>query len=227
MPSITAAIDAGHKITRECLQEMPPAALRQGTRRLPTALGPKRISVARLPVTGSEVFGRDEDIAFLNDAWEKQQVNIATVVAWGGVGKSTLINLWLRRMAAEVIVLRNSFLAGPSTDRARAGARLPPKNLLMRLSTGLEIRIHGSERRGRRAKGWRSLSRAVDCLALTLLGSYLTDAYNGDIRHRKEVSEHLARDVRQGAHARKVMESYQTWFGEGPEVSVLRMLVWC
>ena len=62
------------------------------------------------------------------------------------------------------------------------------------------------------------------CLALTLLGSYLTDAYNGDIRCRKEVSEHLAHDVRQGAHARKVMESYQTWFGEGPELSVLRML---
>jgi hypothetical protein len=30
------------------------------------------------------------------------------------------------------------------------------------------------------------------CLALTLLGSYLTDAYSGDIRRRKEVSEHLA-----------------------------------
>ena len=62
------------------------------------------------------------------------------------------------------------------------------------------------------------------CLALTLLGSYLTDAYNGDIRSRNEVSGHLAHDVRQGAHARKVMKSYQTWFGEGPELSVLRML---
>jgi len=56
------------------------------------------------------------------------------------------------------------------------------------------------------------------------LGSYLTDAYNGDIRYGKEVSEHLAHDVRQGAHARKVMESYQIWFGEGPDLSVLRML---
>src|ERR1700733_15344344 len=62
------------------------------------------------------------------------------------------------------------------------------------------------------------------CLALTLLGSYLPDAFNGDIRCRKEVSERLAHDVRQGVHARKVMESYQTWFGEGPELSVLRML---
>jgi hypothetical protein len=62
------------------------------------------------------------------------------------------------------------------------------------------------------------------CLALTLLGSYLTDAYNGDIRRREEVSARLAHDLRQGAHARKVMESYQTWFGEGPELSLLRML---
>ena len=62
------------------------------------------------------------------------------------------------------------------------------------------------------------------CLALTLLGSYLADAYNGDIRCRKEVSARLAHDMRQGLHARKVMESYQTWFGEGPELSVLRML---
>src|SRR6201981_2524871 len=65
---------------------------------------------------------------------------------------------------------------------------------------------------------------AGHCLALTLLGSYLTDAYNGDIRRRKEVSEHLAHDVRQGVPARIVMESYQAWFGKGPELSVLRML---
>ena len=62
------------------------------------------------------------------------------------------------------------------------------------------------------------------CLALTLLGSYLTDAYNGDIRLRKEVSLRLVHDVRQKVYARRVMESYQTWFGEGPELSVLRML---
>jgi len=61
-------------------------------------------------------------------------------------------------------------------------------------------------------------------LALTLLGSYLTDAYNGDIRCRKEVSERLTHDLREGVHARKVMESYENWFGEGPELSVLRML---
>ena len=62
------------------------------------------------------------------------------------------------------------------------------------------------------------------CLALTLLGSYLSDAYNGDIRCRKEVAGHLADDARQGTHAQKIMASYQSWFGEGPELSVLLML---
>ena len=38
------------------------------------------------------------------------------------------------------------------------------------------------------------------------------------------MSAHLAHDVRQGGHARNVIEFYQTWFGEGPELAVLRML---
>ena len=61
----------------------------------------RRSPLARLPVTGSDLFGREEDLAFLDDAWANPDVNIVTVVAWAGVGKSTLINHWLRRMAAE------------------------------------------------------------------------------------------------------------------------------
>jgi hypothetical protein len=34
-------------------------------------------------------------------AWANKDVNIVTIVAWAGVGKSTLVNHWLRRMAAE------------------------------------------------------------------------------------------------------------------------------
>ena len=37
-------------------------------------------------------------------------------------------------------------------------------------------------------------------------------------------SQNALRNVRHGAHARKVMGSYQTWLGEGPELAVLRML---
>src|ERR1700758_3528030 len=40
---------------------------------------PERISIARLPVTGIDLFGREEDIAFLDTAWVKEQVNIVTI----------------------------------------------------------------------------------------------------------------------------------------------------
>src|SRR4030095_541216 len=43
----------------------------------------------------------EEDVAFLNSAWAKPDVNLVVIVAWGGVGKSTLVNHWLRAMATE------------------------------------------------------------------------------------------------------------------------------
>jgi hypothetical protein len=101
MPTITGAIDARRRTTRQSLQKRPATASRVGTRKLPAKLGPKNISVARLPVTGSNVFGREEDMAFLDRAWANKDVNVVTIVAWAGVGKSTLVNHWLRRMAAE------------------------------------------------------------------------------------------------------------------------------
>ena len=65
------------------------------------APGPEKISIARLPVTGGDLFGREEDLAFLDAAWANPNVNVVTIAAWAGVGKSTLVNHWLRRMAAE------------------------------------------------------------------------------------------------------------------------------
>ena len=101
IPTITAAIDAERTITRQSLQKtlLPIRESELASRR--AILGPEKISVARLPVTGSDVFGREEDIAFLDNAWANQHVNVVTIVAWAGVGKSTLVNHWLRRMAAE------------------------------------------------------------------------------------------------------------------------------
>jgi hypothetical protein len=324
MPTITGQIEAGRRITRNGLHKVPPAASRTGTRKPPDRQGPKRISVARLPVTGSDLFGREEDIAFLDDAWGNKDANVVTIVAWAGVGKSTLVNHWLRRMAAEqycsaevvfgwsfyrqgtsggtlsadeffdaalpwfgdpdprlgtawekgerlakLVAHRRTLLVldgleplqnppGPQEGRLREPSLQALLRELAAFNTGLcvittrlpigDIADHEGTSALRRdleqlsgdagakllrtlgVKGHevelRSASEEFNghCLALTLLGSYLTDAYNGDIRFRHEVSDHLAHDVREGAHARKVMESYQTWFGEGLELSVLRML---
>src|SRR4029077_9244804 len=101
LPTITGAMDARRRITHQSLQKTPSSASCVGTRKPPTRLAPKKISVAKLPVTGSDVFGREEDIAFLDDAWANKDINVVTIVAWAGVGKSTLVNHWLRKMAAE------------------------------------------------------------------------------------------------------------------------------
>ena len=321
---ITDAIDTRRRITRQSLQKMPSAASPDATRKPRARIAPKKISVARLPVTGSDLFGREEDISFLDDAWANKDVNVVTIVAWAGVGKSTLVNHWLRRLAAkhyrsaEFVFGWSFYRQGSSGDTSSAdefldaalacfgdsdprlgtawekGERLaklvahrrtllvldgleplqnppgpqegrlrdPSLQALLRelaafnkglcvITTRLpvaDIAEHECTSALRRDlehlsnDAGASLIRALGvngdeaellnvsdefrghCLALTLLGSYLTDACHGDIRRREEVSAHLAHDVRQGFHARKVMESYQSWLGEGPELAVLRML---
>ena len=324
MLTITDSINAGRTIIHQGLHKMPANVSSVATNKPPARLGPDKISVARLPVTGSNVFGRDEDIAFLDGAWANQHVNVVTIVAWAGAGKSTLVNHWLRQMAvdnyrsAELVFGWSFYRQGSSRGASSAdefldaalnwfgdpdprlgtawekGERLakliahrrtllvldgleplqnppgsregrvrePPLQALLRelaafniglcvITTRLpvaDIADHEGTSALRReleqlssdagARLLRALGVTGDehtlrsasdefsghCLALTLLGSYLTDAYNGDIRCREEVSNRLAHDVRQGIHARKVMESYQSWFGEGPELQVLRIL---
>ena len=81
----------------------------------------------------------------------------------GGVGKSTLINHWLRRMAAqhdrsaELVFGWSFYRQGTSGDTSSADEFLDAA-----LSLGLVIQIQESELRGRRAKDWRSWWRIVE-----------------------------------------------------------------
>ena len=101
LPTITDAIDGGRTITYESLGHMPDARFCAVARKPPARLGPEKTSIARLPVTGSDLFGREEDLAFLDASWANPSVNVVTIVAWGGVGKSALVNHWLGAMAAQ------------------------------------------------------------------------------------------------------------------------------
>jgi len=42
-----------------------------------------KVSIARLPVTGSELFGREAEQEILDDAWANLNTNIVSFVAWG------------------------------------------------------------------------------------------------------------------------------------------------
>lgn len=60
-------------------------------------------------------------------------------------------------------------------------------------------------------------------LALTLLGRYLKVVHNGDIRKHGEIP-HVMDEQKQGAHARRVMESYERWLQGKPELDILRLM---
>ena len=60
-----------------------------------------KISLARLPVSGPDLFGRDAELKLLDDAWMNPNINIIAFVAWGGVGKTALVNHWVKKLMAR------------------------------------------------------------------------------------------------------------------------------
>ncbi|HLB72294.1 MAG TPA: hypothetical protein VJJ51_14720 [Candidatus Methanoperedens sp.] len=59
------------------------------------------VSLGKLPSTNPELFGREKELKILDEAWADPKTNIVSLVAWGGVGKTALVNTWLGRMRAD------------------------------------------------------------------------------------------------------------------------------
>jgi hypothetical protein len=59
-------------------------------------------------------------------------------------------------------------------------------------------------------------------LALTLLGTYLVDFCAADVRRRIEIPKLAVPEVRQGAHASRVIAAYDRMFVGKPEAAILR-----
>ena len=59
------------------------------------------ISTSTMPITNLEIFGRDGELQKLNSYWEDESINIVQLIAFGGVGKSTLTNRWLSELHAQ------------------------------------------------------------------------------------------------------------------------------
>jgi tetratricopeptide (TPR) repeat protein len=67
----------------------------------PSLASDEVISIAHLPSTGGELFGRQAELELLDNAWENPHTHIVSFVAWGGVGKTALVNHWLKRQMAH------------------------------------------------------------------------------------------------------------------------------
>jgi hypothetical protein len=105
----------------------PAAAATTGPAFIP--LDPEKISISRLPVTGPDLFGRETELKLLDDAWADPNTNIGAFVAWGGVGKTALVNHWLARMARDQYrgaerVYAWSFYSQDTSDKRAASADL-------------------------------------------------------------------------------------------------------
>ena len=62
---------------------------------------PEKVDINRMPVTGADLFGRRLELEVLDEAWESPDTHVVSLVAWGGVGKSTLVRRWLERLAGD------------------------------------------------------------------------------------------------------------------------------
>ncbi|MCX6580281.1 MAG: toll/interleukin-1 receptor domain-containing protein [Candidatus Aminicenantes bacterium] len=322
-----------------------------GNRKKPAVLSGAHISLYKLPVTGDRFVGREKELKILDDAWADGQTDILTLVAWGGVGKTALVNQWLNLMRTDNYrgaqkvygwsfysqgakscrdVARNVSTTtasadeffqetlqwfgdanpetGSTVDKGRRLARLARQEKTLLILDGLEPlqyppgEIHGfngklkdaglaaflkelacgcpgggGEKPGSGAqkvlcvittrepvtdllnrKGYgvkeiqlehlseeagkellKSLGVTIGsqkdfhdavteygghALALTLLGQYIANILDGDIRRRDEIVKSSKGKIKEGHHAQKVMEAYMHWLGNSPERDILYII---
>ena len=76
-----------------------------------------RVNISRLPSTSPLLFGRDEVLEQLDRAWDNPHCHILELVAFGGVGKTSLVNKWLRDWRSKTSAALPGFMPSPFTAR--------------------------------------------------------------------------------------------------------------
>ena len=296
-----------------------------------TVASQQRIAPSKLPTAPAELFGRDARLTALDTAWANPAIHVVTVVAWGGVGKTSLVGTWAAGLAAQDFDGADYFTwsfysqgtreqssasADPFIDAALRffgdedmadsprspwdkGARLaelvaarrtllvldglepmqhPPGPLrgelkddaLKALLRGLAARNPGlcvvttresvedlADFRSSTAPEWKLEHLSTEAgvtllqrlgvlgpedeleelvkevrghaLTLNLLGRFLHEAFEGDVRQRDRIDFSEVNESIQGGHAFRVMEAYERWFeSEGEaglrQLAILRLL---
>ncbi len=290
------------------------------------------ISLDRLPSTGAHLFGREKELTLLDAAWADNNTHIFSLVAWGGVGKTALVNQWLNQMerdhyrGAQKIfgwsfysqgategkqVSADEFFmetllwfgdadpqAGSAVDKGRRLARLVRQHKCLLILDGLEplqyppnevkgldgklkdqglaallkeLALGGGSQGGLCVISTRepitdlkqrlnyghqeiplehlsteagvlllkslgvTLGAPLDfqkavteygghALALTLLGLYIKNMHQGDIRRRDKIRQLNQLKKHEAFHAQHVMVAYERWFGESVERDILLLM---
>ena len=64
-------------------------------------LGERNIAPSRLRHVAQNLVGRDNDLYELDRAWNSSNVHVLSIVAWGGVGKTSLVAKWTANLAGK------------------------------------------------------------------------------------------------------------------------------
>ncbi len=67
----------------------------------PIDLDSPKIQVSKLPHTNSQLFGREDELALLDKAWDANQTNTLSLIAFGGTGKTALMQTWLTNLGDD------------------------------------------------------------------------------------------------------------------------------
>lgn len=67
---------------------------------LGSVLASSRVETSHLPITGDALFGRDNELQWLDEVWKTGTVRIVSLTGPAGIGKSTLVNKWLEGIQA-------------------------------------------------------------------------------------------------------------------------------
>jgi tetratricopeptide (TPR) repeat protein len=65
--------------------------------------------------------------------------------------------------------------------------------------------------------------KSIMSLVYVKFNPYLSIVYNGDVRKRDRIAK-LTKEKKYGGHARRVMESYEVWLKDQPELDILRIM---
>jgi len=60
-----------------------------------------QVAAGHLRHGAEHLFGRESELGRLDAAWEDPKTHVLSIVAWGGVGKTSLVGKWMARLAAE------------------------------------------------------------------------------------------------------------------------------
>lgn len=64
-------------------------------------IGEAKTSTSTLPITDAAIFGRDVELSLLTELWHNPRMNLMQIVAFGGAGKTSLVNKWLSNLSKE------------------------------------------------------------------------------------------------------------------------------